>query len=99
VAITVVVRGYSGAIEARSAHAAIGRLCRLAAESALPMLGYIDVYDDTTFNQSQMRLVIPELRGLIERGDQDEADAAREILALTERVERRPHRYLVFSGD
>ncbi len=62
------------------------------------MLGYVDVYD-TTFNQSQMRLVISELRGLIERGDQDEADAAREILALTEWVERRPHRYLVFSGD
>jgi uncharacterized protein (DUF2252 family) len=97
--MTVVVRGYSGAIEARSTHPGIGRLCQLAAESALPMLGYIDAYDDTTFNQSQMRLVIPELRSLIERSDQDEADAAREILALTERVERHPHRYLAFSGD
>jgi hypothetical protein len=97
--MSVVVRGYSGAIEARSMHPGIGRLCQLAAESALPMLGYVDVYDDTTFNQSQMRLVTPELRSLIESGDQGEADAARELLTLTERVECHPHRYLVFSGD
>ena len=63
------------------------------------MLGYVDPYDDTTFNSYQMRLVIPELRALIERGTRDESDAAREILTLAERVEHHAHSYLVFEGD
>ena len=84
VGMSVGVQTYGGTVEARSTHPSIGRVCQFAAESALPMLGYVDPYDDTTFNQSQMRLVIPELRDLIERVDQDEVDAAREILALAE---------------
>jgi hypothetical protein len=99
VSISVHVRAYGGSVEAQSTHPSIGPMCQLAAESALPMLGYVDPYDDTTFNCSQMRLVIPELLALIERGNQDEADAAREILALAEQVERQAHRYLIFNGD
>jgi len=32
----------------------------------MPMIGSVDPYDDTRFNQMQMRLVIPELRRLAE---------------------------------
>jgi hypothetical protein len=99
VGISVRVLTDNGMTEALSTHPGIGRVCLLAEESAFPMLGYVDPYGDTTFNRSQMRLVIPELRALIERGTEDESDAAREILTLAERVEHDIHTYLVFEGD
>ncbi|MFE5937206.1 hypothetical protein ACFQ69_17680 [Streptomyces sp. NPDC056470] len=63
------------------------------------MLGYVDPCDDTVFNRSQLRVLIPELRALANCSSAEEAEAVHEILALTAQVERRAHRYLVFNGD
>ena len=63
--ISVNVRTYTGETLAACTHPAIGDLCRRAETLALPMLGYVDPYDDTWFNKSQMRLLVPELEALI----------------------------------
>lgn len=63
------------------------------------MLGYVDPCDDTVFNRSQLRVLIPELRSLANGSAAEEAEAVQEILALTTQVERKAHRYLVFNGD
>jgi hypothetical protein len=46
-----------------------------------------------------MRLVVPELQGLAEEAPDGEAQAALDIIGLTSRIERKPHRYLLFNGD
>ena len=97
--ISVKVRTNTGKTLATSTHPAIGSLCRRAGTLALPMLGYIDPYDDTSFNKSQMRLLVPELKALIDSASAPESDAAVEVLALAELLERRPHCYLNFVGD
>jgi hypothetical protein len=99
VGMSVVVRTFRSLEESASTHRSIGELCRLAADAAFPMLRCVDPYDNTVFNRSQMRLVIPELRALIELADRREADAGREILELAQHVERQHHRYLIFNGD
>ncbi|MFD8321472.1 hypothetical protein [Kitasatospora purpeofusca] len=97
--ISVNVRTYTGETLAACTHPAIGGLCRRAAALALPMLGHVDPYDDTWFNKSQMRLLVPELRALIDSTSAPETEAAAEVLALAEQLELKPHRYLVFVGD
>lgn len=97
--ISVQIRAFSGAIEAICTHPAIDALCNRARHLDLPMLGCVDPYDDTVFNRSQMRLVVPELRRIAEEAPDDEAQAAQEIIELTSRIERKPHRYLLFNGD
>jgi hypothetical protein len=69
--------------------------------SALGLLlfGCIDPCDDTVFNRSQMRLVVPEVQRLADQAPHDEAQAVEEILELCRLVERRPHRYLIFNDD
>jgi hypothetical protein len=97
--ISVSVRTYAGETLATCTHPAINSLCRRAEALALPMLGYVDPYDDTWFNKSQMRLLVPELNALIDSTPAPEAEAAAEVLTLAELLERKPHRYLVFVGD
>ncbi|WP_380282511.1 hypothetical protein [Kitasatospora purpeofusca] len=97
--ISVNVRTYIGEILAVCTHPALGDLCRQAETFAMPLLGYVDPYDDTWFNRSQMRLLAPELRVLIDSAPAPEAEAAAEVLALADQLERKPHRYLVFVGD
>ncbi|MFF0836637.1 MULTISPECIES: hypothetical protein [unclassified Streptomyces] len=93
------VRTYTGETLAACTHPAIDDLCRRAETLALPMLGHVDPYDDTWFNRSQMRLLIPELKTLINSASALEADATAEVLVLAEQLERKPHRYLIFVGD
>jgi hypothetical protein len=62
--ISVQIQAYGGAIEATCTHPAIGALCQRASRLGLPMIGYVDPYDDTVFNRSQMCLVVPELHRL-----------------------------------
>jgi hypothetical protein len=97
--ISVQVRSYGSAVEATCTHPAIAALCERARHLDLPLLGCVDPFDDTVFNQSQMRLVVPELRRLAEEASVGERRAAQEILVLTGRIERKPHRYLLFNGD
>ncbi|MFI1583664.1 hypothetical protein [Embleya sp. NPDC020630] len=99
--ISVNVRTYTGQTPAVCTHPAINDLCRRAETLALPMLGCVDPYDDTWFNKSQMRFLVPELKTLIDSTSATEAEieAATEVLALTEQLEHKPHRYLIFSGD
>ncbi|MDH6122925.1 hypothetical protein [Kitasatospora sp. GAS204B] len=97
--ISVSVRTYTGETLATCTHPAIGDLCQQAESLALPLLGYVDAYDDTWFNKSQMRLLVPELRALIDSASAPEAEAAAEVLALAEQLEHKPHRYLIFVGD
>jgi len=98
-ALTVDIRTYDGQIEDKCTHPAILEMCRRAAELALPMLGYVDQYDDTTFNRAQMRAVRPELSILASEPAPGVTQAASELLDLVSRIERRPHLYLVFNGD
>lgn len=97
--ISVSVRTYTGETLAICTHPAIGDLCRRAGALTLPMLGYVDPHDDTWFNKSQMRLLVPELEALVGSASAPEAEAAAEVLTLAEQLERKPHRYLVFVGD
>ncbi|MGI5226491.1 hypothetical protein [Actinoallomurus sp. CA-142502] len=97
--ISVQIRTFTGAVEATCTHPAIDGLCERARHLDLPMLGGVDPHDDTVFNRSQMRLVIPELHRLAEETSDGEAQAAQEIIELTGRIEREPHRYLLFNGD
>ncbi|MFD8994203.1 hypothetical protein [Streptomyces abikoensis] len=97
--ISVQVRTYTGAVEATCVHRSIAALCGRAASRNLPLLGCVDPHDDTVFNRSQLRVLIPELRALADSSAGEEAEAAHEILALAARVERKTHRYLVFNGD
>ena len=46
-----------------------------------------------------MRRVVPELTHLRDSGSGEEAEAATQLLTLTQDVEAKPHRYLVFVGD
>ncbi|MGN3957847.1 hypothetical protein ACGV4K_22475 [Streptomyces sp. WAC8370] len=97
--ISVQVRAYTGAVEATCVHPSIADLGRRAASQNLPMLGYVDPCDDTVFNRSQLKVLIPELRALANGSVAEEAEAVHEILVLTTQVERKAHRYLVFNGD
>jgi len=65
----------------------------------MQMVGSVDPYDDTRFNQMQMRLVIPELLKLTEIAPERAADAARELIPIAELVSAGAHRYLEFIGD
>lgn len=84
---------------ARCIHPDLNRLVEFAQSLKLPMLGNVDPYDDTRFNRMQMSLVVPELRMLADSAPEGAAGAAQELLALTELVDAKPHRYLVFIGD
>ena len=97
--ISVEVRTFTGAVEARCVHPAIAALCGRAAREHLPLLGCVDLYDDTVFNRSQLKVLVPELRALADGSTAEEAEAAHEILDLTAQVECKAHRYLVFNGD
>ncbi|MGA4856055.1 hypothetical protein ACPCAB_05205 [Streptomyces koyangensis] len=97
--ISVQVRTFTGAVEATCVHPFIADLCERAASQHLPLLGYVDPYDDTVFNRSQLRVLIPELRSLADGSAAEEAEVVHEILALAAQVERKAHRYLVFNGD
>ncbi|MCX5174366.1 hypothetical protein OG523_00655 [Streptomyces virginiae] len=79
-------------------HASIADLCRRAASQDLPVLGCVDPCDDTVFDRSQLRVLIPDLRALADSSAAEEAEAVHEVLALTVQVERKAHRYLVFNG-
>jgi hypothetical protein len=63
----------------------------------MPGLGHVDEYDDTYFNLSQMRLVIPELERLAESARPDEADTVQRLLNLARMV--RTHDQMIFVGD
>ncbi|HWL35075.1 MAG TPA: hypothetical protein VNQ77_02675 [Frankiaceae bacterium] len=64
-----------------------------------PLLGHVDPYDDTVFNEMQMPPLIRELQQLADTAPPAEAETARNLIALTDLVLRTPHLYLVFLGD
>lgn len=97
--ISARVQTYTGDTVVVSTKPAIDALCRRAAELAMPMLGYVAPYDDTWFNTSQMRLVVPELHALLDDAPAAEAEAANELLAMATHLQRKPHHYLIFNGD
>ncbi|WP_327350341.1 hypothetical protein [Streptomyces sp. NBC_01304] len=97
--ISVDIRTFTGEIEATYGHPSIPAQCERAANQNLPLLGCVDPYDDTVFNRMRLRILIPELRSLADESAAEEAEAVREILALTAQDERKAHRYLVFNGD
>ncbi|HWL35074.1 MAG TPA: hypothetical protein VNQ77_02670 [Frankiaceae bacterium] len=98
-ALSVAVEGYGGVVEERYVGGPVWQLCQLAAEAGMPMLGLVAKYDDTKFNRSQIGAVAAELRQLAATAPPAEAEAAHRLLAMTERVDAKPHRYLVFIGD
>ena len=63
-------------------------------------LRFVDRYGDTTFNESQMPVLIEELSRLGEGADEELAEILGQIQRLAERaVEEGPHVYLKFYGD
>ncbi|KOU28198.1 hypothetical protein ADK53_35390 [Streptomyces sp. WM6373] len=93
------VQTFTGMVEATCVHTSISDLYRRAASQDLPLLGYVDPCEDTVFNGSQLRVLIPEPRALADGSAAEEAEAVHKNLALTAQVERKAHRYLVFNGD
>lgn len=66
-----------------------------------PMLGYLDPFGNTIFNQLQALEVVEELTRLAQ-AHPDNADAsarARAVRVLVAAHMRRPHTYLWFLGD
>ncbi|MEU8611133.1 hypothetical protein AB0C29_24415 [Actinoplanes sp. NPDC048791] len=96
-AISVRVTSNIGEIRGNAGGAEINRLCERAAAAGMPMLGYVDEYDDTYFNLSQMRLVIPELEQLAGSASPDESGMAQQLLALARMVSM--HDHMIFIGD
>jgi hypothetical protein len=97
VAINVRVVNNIGEIRGEAAGVEINRLCEHASTAGMPMLGYVDEYDDTYFNFSQMRLVIPELERLAESASHDEAGMVQQLLDLARMM--RTHDQMIFIGD
>jgi hypothetical protein len=84
---------------ARCVHPGLERLVEEAVIAGMPMLGNVDLYDDTRFNRLQVKLVVRELDDLLKGGRGDVAVAAQELRDMTQLVLAKPHRYLVFIGD
>ena len=61
------------------------------------MLGCVDEYDDTYVNQSQTRLVIPELEELAASSPPTEAAMATQLLDLARKVI--VHDQMISVGD
>ncbi|MEU6903132.1 hypothetical protein [Streptomyces virginiae] len=96
---SVQVQTFTGTVEATCVHPSISDLCRRAASQGLPLLGYVDPCDETVFNGSHFRVLIPGPRALADGSAAEEAEEGHKNLALTAQVERKAHRYLVFNGD
>jgi hypothetical protein len=98
--MSVKVETNTGERVASCTHSALDRLLARAEEMRLPLLGLVDPYDDTIFNRFQMQRVVPELTKLRDSAcTSEEAEAAAQLLVLTQDVDAKPHRYLVFIGD
>ncbi len=98
-ALSVLVRTYTGEILARSVHRAHGQLCSSARKEGLPLLADVDPYDDTIFNSLQVKRLAAELESLRQSVSTPEDEAISEVVELIELVLVKPHRYLVFNGD
>jgi hypothetical protein len=96
VAIDVTVVSNLGEVRGRVSGVEINDLCRRASEAGMPMLGYVDEYDDTCFNRSQMRLLIPELERPTTSAPPAEANIATHLLELARRVST--HDQMIFAG-
>ncbi|MGQ0841424.1 hypothetical protein [Actinokineospora sp.] len=59
----------------------------------------MDPYDDTMFNEGQLRVIATELDELIRDCPGDIAAAAHEIMDLMQFVKSSQHGQMVFSGD
>ncbi|MFE0508848.1 hypothetical protein [Streptomyces sp. NPDC058964] len=97
--LSILVRTYTGEVLATSLHPAIGALCATARERGLVMLGWVDKYDDTVFNRTQVSHMREELVELRRHCATEEAEALAELMKLMDLVSERPHRYLLFNGD
>jgi hypothetical protein len=97
VAINVRVINNLGEIRGEAAGIEVNRLCERASAAGMPGLGYVDEYDDTVFNLSQMRLVIPELERLAESAPPNEAHMVEQLLSLAGMVSI--HDQMIFIGD
>lgn len=75
----------------------VSALVREAHRSGLPLLGGVDLYDDTVFNQMQCEVILRELSTFDE--DPVLSRPAQDVRQQIEIVMRTPHRYLVFNGD
>ncbi|MCW7946971.1 hypothetical protein AAW14_34660 [Streptomyces hygroscopicus] len=62
--ISVQVRTFTGTVEATCVYRAVAALCERAASQNLPLLGCVDPCDDTVFNRSQLKVLVPEVRVL-----------------------------------
>jgi hypothetical protein len=96
-AIDVQVVNNLGEVRGRAGGTEINRLCERARQAGMPMLGCVDEYDDTYFNLSQMRLVIPELEALARSSSPAEAAMAAQLLDLAKMVSI--HDQMIFVGD
>jgi len=97
--MSVLVKTFTGDRLAFSKNGNLNRLIRSARGSGLPLLGDVDHYDTTVFNQSQMPRLRRELESLSPSVGLAEQGAISELLELAVLVEEKPHRYLIFNGD
>lgn len=63
-ALSVLVRTYSGEVLSELLSPAIASLCDPAGARNLPYPGVVDVYDDTVFNRLQAPRIVVELESL-----------------------------------
>jgi hypothetical protein len=95
----VLVETFTGERLASSVNPLLNQLIRSAKSCGLPLLGDVDHYDTTVFNQSQLPRLQSELAELQSLVAPSEQEAISELLELADLVAKTPHRYLIFNGD
>jgi hypothetical protein len=78
----------------------LARLLPPVLDEGYPMLGSIDPYGDTTFNNLQMKRFLTEWAGIVAKaGTSEEQALVHEIEKLAHRCSNEVHLYLKFIGD
>jgi hypothetical protein len=76
------------------------RLLPPVLDDSYPMLGSIDRYGDTVFNNLQMKRFLLEWADVVMKaGTSEERDVVQKIGELANRCQQEVHRYLKFIGD
>src|SRR5690349_15069941 len=81
-------------------NAILNRILPKYDDASFPLLRYVDPYDDTIFNSSQMRGFVEEWDRLIQTAPDEETLLFLErVRRMAEDCQKNPHTFLCFVGD
>jgi len=76
-----------------------GRLAAALAEAKGCLVGFVDPYGNTVFNQLQLPTVLKELEAVLKNGTPSSRDHLAAVLTLLRTGLEQPHVYARFIGD